>query len=102
MADRNIGADGAPLASEVAPTATLVSELTEALTALGNYLASANKLAIGSPLPGPQRLSEALQKSLCQHGRAVEAIRRLRALNRCRRAVKGRALSASARPRGQV
>ena len=101
MADRNIGAEGVPLASEVAPTATLVSELTEALTALGNYLAAANKLVI-SPLPEPQRLSEALQKSLCQHGRAVEAIRRLRALNRCRRAVKGRALSASARPRGQV
>jgi len=63
-------------------------ELTEALTALGNYLASANKLAIGSLLPGPQRFSEALQKSLRQHERAVEAIRRLRALNRCRRTVK--------------
>ena len=87
MADRNIGADGVPLASEVAPTATLVSELTEALTALGNYLAAANKLVI-SPLPEPQRLSEALQKSLRQHERAVEAIRRLRALNRCRRSVK--------------
>lgn len=88
MADGNIGANGAPLANEVAPAATLVSELTEALTALGNYLASANKLVISSPLPGPQRLSEALQKSLCQHERAVEATRRLRALNRCRRVVK--------------
>jgi hypothetical protein len=88
VADGNIGAKGIPLASEVGPAATLVSELTEALTALGNYLASANKLAISSPLPGPQRLSEALQKSLGQHERAVEATRQLRALNRCRRVVK--------------
>ena len=89
MADGNIGANDAPSRGEVAPAATLVSELTEALTALGNYLASANKLAISSPLPGPQRLSEALQKSLGQHERAVEATRQLRALNRCRRTVKG-------------
>ena len=88
MADGNIGADGGPLASEASPVATLVSELTEALTALGNYLASANKLVISSPLPGPPRLSEALQKSLCQHERAVEATRGLRALNHCRRVVK--------------
>ena len=91
-ADGNIGASGDPPAGETAQTAALVIELTEALTALGNYLASANKLAIGSPLPGPQRLSEALQKSLRQHERAVEAIQRLRALNRCRRAVKGEGL----------
>ena len=88
MADGNIGANGVPSLGEAAPAAALVSELTEALTALGNYLASANKLVISSPLPGPQRLSEALQKSLCQHERAVEATRRLRALNRCRRIVK--------------
>jgi hypothetical protein len=87
-ADGSIGAIGDPPASEAAPMAALVSELTEALTALGNYLASANKLVISSPLPGPQRLGEALQKSLCQHERAVEATRRLRALNRCRRTVK--------------
>ena len=89
MADGNIGANDAPARDEAAPAATLVSELTEALTALGNYLASANKLAISSPLPRPQRLSEALQKSLGQHERAVEATRQLRALNRCRRTVKG-------------
>ena len=86
-ADGNIRANGNPPAGETAQTAALVIELTEALTALGNYLASANKLAIGSLLPGPQRFSEALQKSLRQHERAVEAIRRLRALNRCRRTV---------------
>jgi hypothetical protein len=78
----------APPPSEATPGATLVSELTEALTALGNYLASANKLVISSQLPGPQRLNEALQKSLGQHERAVEATRQLRALNRCRRVVK--------------
>jgi len=89
VADGNIGANSAPLAREAASAATLVSELTEALTALGNYLASANKLVISSPLPGPQPLSEALQKSLGQHERAAEATRRLRALNRCRRTVKG-------------
>jgi hypothetical protein len=89
VADGNIGANGALPAGELAPTAQLVSELAEALTALGNYLASANKLAISSPSPGPQHLSDALQKSLGQHERAVEATRRLRALNRCRRTVKG-------------
>jgi hypothetical protein len=88
VADGNMGADDAPSIGEVAPAATLVSELTEALTALGNYLASANKLLISSSLPEPQRLGETLQKSLCQHERAVEATRRLRALNRCRRTVK--------------
>jgi hypothetical protein len=92
VADGNIGANGVPSLGEAAPVVALVSELTEALTALGNYLASASKLAISSPLPGPQRLGEALQKSLCQHERAVEATRRLRALNRCRRIVKGEGL----------
>ena len=87
-ADGNIGTNGDPLVSEAAPTAAFVSELIEALTALGNYLASANKLVISGALPGAQRVSEALQKSLCQHERAVEATRRLRALNRCRRTVK--------------
>ena len=88
MVDGNIGANGSLPTGELALTAPLVSELTEALTALGNYLASANKLLISGPLPGPQHLSDALQQSLCQHERAVEATRRLRALNRCRRAVK--------------
>ena len=87
-ADGNIGGHGDLLAGEAAPVGALVSELSEALTALGNYLASANKLVVGSTLPGLQRLSEALQKSLCQHERAVEATRGLRALNRCRRTVK--------------
>jgi hypothetical protein len=87
-ADGNIGANGDPPAGEAAPTAALVSELTEALTALGNYLASANKLVISSPSPEPQRLGEAIRKSLCQHERAVEATRGLRALNRCRKTVR--------------
>lgn len=82
-AEQNIPTErGDPPAAPGAPIVALVSELTEALTVLGNYLASANKLFVTSPLQGPQRLSEALQKSLCQHERAVEATRRLRALNR--------------------
>ena len=59
---------------------------------LGNYLASANRLFITGPLQGPQRLSEALQKSMSQHERAVEATRRLRALNRAPRPAKDKDL----------
>src|SRR5262249_36371958 len=81
-AEQNIGTErGDPPASPGAATVALVSELTEALTALGNYLASANRLFTTGPLQGPQRLSEALQKSMSQHERAVEATRRLRALS---------------------
>jgi hypothetical protein len=86
-ADGNIGANRAPLPGE-APAAALVSELSEALTALGNYLASANRIFISSAMPLPQPLSEALQKSLHQHERAIEATRRLRAVNRSRKTVK--------------
>jgi len=92
-AEQNIGTErGDPPASPGAATVALVSELTEALTALGNYLASANRLFITGPLQGPQRLSEALQKSMSQHERAVEATRRLRALNRAPRPAKDKDL----------
>jgi len=86
-ADGHIGGnDGFPRGQTV-PTAALVHELTEALTALGNYLASANK--IYDSTPQSQRLGEALEKSLGQHERAVEATRRLRDLGRPRRRVDG-------------
>ena len=48
-ADGHIGGnDGFPRGQTV-PTAALVHELTEALTALGNYLASANKIYDSTP-----------------------------------------------------
>lgn len=87
-ADGDIGADRALRKSQAVPTAAPLHELTEALTALGNFLASANKMH-DKALPGSRLLGEALDKSLQQHERAVEATRRLRDLNRPPRRVEG-------------
>lgn len=86
-ADGHIGGNEGFRRDQTVPTAALVHELTEALTALGNYLASANRL--NDSAPRSQRLGEALEKSLGQHERAVEATRRLRDLGRPRRKVDG-------------
>jgi hypothetical protein len=86
-ADGDLGADRALRNGQAAP----LHELTEALTALGNFLASANKMR-DKTLPESRLLGEALQKSLHQHERAVEATRRLRDLNRAHRRVAGDSL----------
>jgi phosphoglycerate-specific signal transduction histidine kinase len=90
-ADGAIGADWVLRKGEAVASGLPLHELTEALTALGNYLASANKI-LNSAAPGSPRLGEALEKSLGQHERAVEATRRLRQLNRPRRKVEGDSL----------
>jgi len=51
-------------------------EVIEALTALGNYLAAAHRKFEEQPEP-QEDLGEALGKSLGQHERASEAVRRL-------------------------
>jgi hypothetical protein len=89
-ADGAIGADWVLRKGEAVASGLPLHELTEALTALGNYLASANKIH-NSAAPGSPRLGEALEKSLGQHERAV-ATRRLRQLNRPRRKVEGDSL----------
>jgi hypothetical protein len=78
MMDRNMAAG-----SEEWPTcrreeqAAAFRELIDALTAVGNYLAAANRLfERGSQL----RLGEVLAKGLGQSERASEATRRLRKL----------------------
>ena len=67
-------------ASPSSDEVTLVRELTEAFTALGNYLAAARHEFENQPGPMPEALGEALRKSLGQHARAAECIRRLRKL----------------------
>jgi hypothetical protein len=60
--------------------ATLLRELIEALTALGNYLAVAHREFENQPWKTQEALSEALRKSLCQYERAAECLRWLRQL----------------------
>lgn len=56
----------------------LLRETTEALTALGNYLAVVQREFENHPGLMQEVLGEALRKSLGQYERAAEAIRRLR------------------------
>jgi hypothetical protein len=85
-ADADIDGDGGPSKGPAVPSDAFLHELAEALTAIGNYLASA-KTIYDSALLGPSLLGESLEKGLGQHERAVEATRRLRELNRPRRKV---------------
>jgi hypothetical protein len=57
--------------------AALLHEVTEALTALGNYLDVAHRKFKDQPEPRQEDLGEALKKSLGQYERAAEAVRRL-------------------------
>jgi len=55
----------------------VLHDVTEALTALGNYLAVAHRKFEEQPEPRQEGLGEALEKSLGQQERASEAVRRL-------------------------
>lgn len=55
----------------------LLRETTEALTALGNYIAVVQREFDKHPGLTQEVLGEALQKSLGQYQRAAEALRRL-------------------------
>lgn len=90
-ADGDSGAHRVLRESQNVSTAAPLHELTEALTALGNFLASAKKMH-AKALPGSLPLGEVLEKSLRQHQRAVEAVRRMRVLDRPRRRAEGDAL----------
>jgi hypothetical protein len=57
-----------------------VRELVEALTAIGNYLAAADRILDGATTPVAERLSDVLGKSMAQYGRAANAARRLNKL----------------------
>ena len=58
----------------------LLRELIEALTALGNYLALADNLTAESTDSLPERLGDAIEKSIAQYERAARSARRLRDL----------------------
>jgi hypothetical protein len=62
-----------------------VRELTEALTALGSWLAAANLELRSASGPASDRLSRAIQEGLAQHRRASIAIRELHNLLRAGR-----------------
>lgn len=52
-------------------------QLTEALTAIGNYLAVANHILTKKSESKPDALHAVIQKSLTQYSRAVVAIRKI-------------------------
>jgi hypothetical protein len=60
----------------------LVNELSEALTALTNYLEAASRLDAPNTQSARRRQSEALEKGLAQLSRADGLLRRLRSLLR--------------------
>jgi hypothetical protein len=74
--DDPTNAGGETPTSRRADQATLIHELIEALTALGNYLAVAERQFENQQ----EVLGEALRGSLGQYERAVECLRRLRDL----------------------
>ena len=58
-----------------------VRELAEALTALGHYLAAANRILIEGAKPeAAEAVREVLTNSMAQYERAVDAARQLRKL----------------------
>ena len=59
-----------------------VRELVEALTAIGNYLAAANRILADGRTPEPELLAGVLDKSMGQYERAANAARRLHKLLR--------------------
>jgi len=78
--DRNIGSGNPSAERSDDEKILLVQELTEALTAVGNYLAAANRMIGGESPPAQHSLAEALEKSVGQCERAGSAVRRLRLL----------------------
>ena len=74
--DRVTGA-GTATPSPGDDTVVLLRDLVDALTALGNYLESANLISLSTTEQSTDRLREVLEKSLGQYERAAEAMRRL-------------------------
>jgi hypothetical protein len=77
--DRNI-AGAEPSAERSNEKIALVRELIEALTAVGNYLAAANRIVGGEPRLPQDSIGEALEKGVGQFERASEAVCRLHTL----------------------
>ena len=75
--DRGLGPDSNGLSGTSVETSRLVRELMEALTAIGNYLASINLMLAGETKPGPELLADILDKAMAQYERAANAARRL-------------------------
>jgi hypothetical protein len=75
---------GLRLPSDQADAEALVHELTEAHTALGNYLLAARKIVEGGPGSRQARLCEVIDAAIGQSERANNALRQLRKLLRRR------------------
>jgi hypothetical protein len=76
--DRHLGPETNPSPAEDAVGGPM-RELAEALTALGHYLAAADRILLEGPKPEPaEALREVLASSMAQYERAVDAARRLR------------------------
>ena len=73
---------GFPLGAST-ETGGAVRELAEALTAIGNYLAAANRILAAGLTPPVERLGDVLDKSMGQYERAAKAARRLHRLTVC-------------------
>jgi hypothetical protein len=73
-----IGPASAGNGNEKPTPASLVHELSEALTAIGNYLTAAKRMLDGEADPPGATVPEVLERSLVQLSRAVEALRQIR------------------------
>ena len=78
--DRGLGPDSNGSSGTSVEIGGPVRELVEALTALGNYLAAANRILADGPTPPVERLGDVLDKSMGQHERAAKAARQLHRL----------------------
>jgi hypothetical protein len=76
--DEDTGSQDAQPEGLLDEVAQVAHELTEALTALGNYLAAAAHIYDGKATGGDIR--KALEGGLSQHERAASALRSLQAL----------------------
>jgi hypothetical protein len=76
-ADRGLGPDSNESSGTSVETGRLARELVEALTAIGNYLASINLMLARETKPGPELLADVLDKAMAQYERAANVARRL-------------------------
>jgi hypothetical protein len=82
VTDRHLSSEtkaSSPVAS--AEAGGFARELVEALTAVGNYLAVANRILAGETTPVTERVRDVLDKSMGQYERAANAARELHKLH---------------------
>jgi hypothetical protein len=80
--DRRLGPETNVSSPRPTKTGGPVRELVEALTAIGNYLAVANRILADGTTPATEPLGDVLDKSMGQYERAANAARQLNKLLR--------------------